>query len=108
MANSEKHQWARWALALATVVFTWGMTYQQITAQGAAIVKLDGKDEVQDEKIHILQMSAQNLQHIATDTLKTLASIETSLETLKGISQQQETSIALIQRDLTSWEAADE
>ena len=104
MANSEKHQWARWALALATIVFTWGMTYQQISAQGAAIIKLDDSDDVQDEKIHSLEMSAQNLQHIASDTLGTLSNIQTSLEALKEISYKQETSMALMQKDINAWE----
>ena len=107
MANSEKHQWARWALALATVVFTWGMTYQQITAQGAAIVKLDGKDEVQDRDIHLLQLSQKDIESISTQTLSALTSLGVDAKASASSIVQIQITLARMNNQLNNLEGVD-
>ena len=107
MANSEKHQWARWGLALATVIFTWGMTYQQITAQGAAIVKLDGKDEVQDRDIHLLQLSQKDIESISTQTLAALTSLGVDAKASASSIVQIQITLARMNNQLNNLEGVD-
>ena len=107
MANSEKHQWARWALGVGMIIFTWGMTYQQITAHGVAIIKLDSKDESQDSDIHALQLSQKDIEAMGQQTLGAITSIGIDTKSSASAIVQIQITLARMNNQLNNLEGVD-
>ncbi len=93
MPKEQLHHWGRYILLAIVIIFGTGGWVVTVRSNTHDIGKLQGKTEVLQEDVHVLELNNKDLTNISKNTLNVLVQVNSKLETI----QQTQTNQAVIQ-----------